>query len=82
MTTLKLYITSHDNVFHCEIREDNEFYRHIKIRDFNDNLPLEMNTYKFTTELSHRLNVSENILEVPVRMTCLLKEYSYSLPSL
>ena len=82
MTTLKLYITSSDNVFHCDVIQDGVLSCHHILKEYNEAQTLEINTFNVSNELSRCLCTTQNKIEVPVRMTCLLKEYSFSFPSL
>ena len=82
MTTLKLYITSPDNTFYCDLYQDEVLSCQYILKEYNEAQTLELNTFNVSNELSRYLCASQNILEVPIRMTCLLKEYSSSFPSL
>jgi hypothetical protein len=82
MTTLKLYITSSDNVFHCDVIQDEVLSCQHILKEYNEAQTLEINTFNVSNELSRCLCVTQDKIEVPVRMACLLKEYSFSYLSL
>lgn len=82
MTTLKLYITSPDNTFHCDVIQDEVLSCHLILKEYNEAQTLEINTFNVSNELSRCLCVTQDKIEVPVRMACLLKEYSFSFLSL
>ena len=82
MTTIKLYITSPDDTFYCDVYLDEVLScRHI-LSEYNNNLTLEQNTFTISNKLARCLCTTQDKLEVPVRMSCLLKNYSCSFPSL
>lgn len=82
MTTIKLYIPSPDNMFHCDVYQDGILNCSHTLSVYDESLTLERNTFNVANRLAYMLCIPQDKLEVPVRMACLLKNYSFSFPSL